>query len=394
LLTVLAPLMALLAEASYEGGIMRLWLEGRRVSQIVLESVTKAFGRVKAVADVSFRAEAGKFMVLLGPSGCGKSTLLRLIAGLEEPTEGRIFIAGRDVTRLAPEKRKVSMVFQSYALFPHLSVAENIVFGLKVRRLDAGKRSERLKNVAELVGLTAQLDRKPSQLSGGQRQRVALARAIVAENPICLMDEPLSNLDAQLRHGMRVEIRALQQRLGMTVVYVTHDQVEAMSMADKILLIREGRIEQEGSPEELYAQPQTMFAARFIGTPAMNLVALDDAGDGAVIRGSADVVQPGRGAGFTLGVRPEHIRLVEAGGVQGTVTSAEYHGADTIVTARVGAETLLGRATGKLAIAPGAQVRLGWEPESAHLFDSKSGRRVVDANQTVRNAAAHHQQVA
>jgi sn-glycerol 3-phosphate transport system ATP-binding protein len=339
--------------------------------------VTKAFGRVKAVDDVSFRAESGKFVVLLGPSGCGKSTVLRLIAGLEEPTEGRILIDGKDVTRLAPEKRRLSMVFQSYALFPHLSVAENIVFGLKVRRLDPGKRNERLKSVAELVGLKQQLERKPQQLSGGQRQRVALARAIVAENPICLMDEPLSNLDAQLRHGMRVEIRALQQRLGMTVVYVTHDQVEAMSMADKIVLLRDGRIEQEGSPEELYARPATMFAAKFIGTPAMNLVALA-------------AVRPGQGDGLTLGVRPEHVRLVQEGGVNGTVTSAEYHGADTIVTARVNGETMLGRVPGKLDIAAGAQVRMGWDAEMAHLFDSKSGMR-VDADQGVRDARNHHQ---
>jgi sn-glycerol 3-phosphate transport system ATP-binding protein len=351
------------------------------VSEIVLEKVTKRFGRVTAVDNVSFRAEAGKFVVLLGPSGCGKSTLLRLIAGLEEPTEGRILIDGRDVTRLAPEKRKVSMVFQSYALFPHLSVAENIVFGLRVRRVDPKNRGARLQSVAELVGLEAQLERKPWQLSGGQRQRVALARAIVAENAICLMDEPLSNLDAQLRHGMRLEIRALQQRLGMTVLYVTHDQVEAMSMADadKIVLIREGRIEQEGSPEELYARPATMFAARFIGTPAMNLVALGS-------------VQPGRGKELTLGVRPEHLRLVPGEGVQATVTSAEYHGADSIVTVRVGEETLFVRAPGQLALAAGAQVRLAWEARDAHLFDSRSGLR-IDAEQALRDAPVQQRKV-
>jgi sn-glycerol 3-phosphate transport system ATP-binding protein len=364
------------------------------VSEIVLQKVTKRFGRVTAVDDVSFRAEAGKFMVLLGPSGCGKSTVLRLIAGLEEPTEGAILIEGRDVTRLPPEKRRVSMVFQSYALFPHLSVAENIVFGLRVRRLDPAKRNERLRKVAALVGLEQQLERKPSQLSGGQRQRVALARAIVAENSICLMDEPLSNLDAQLRHGMRLEIRALQQRLGMTVVYVTHDQVEAMSMADRIVLIREGRIEQEGAPETLYAKPATMFAARFIGTPAMNLVALADGPGGAVIRGSADVVLPGgRGEGRTLGVRPEHIRLAQAGGVAATVTSAEYHGADTIVTVRVGEETLFVRAPGQLGLAAGAQAWLAWEPRDAHLFDSRSGSR-LDVDQPLRDARAHHEKVA
>ncbi len=363
------------------------------MSEIVLERVTKRFGRVTAVDGVSFRAEAGKFLVLLGPSGCGKSTLLRLVAGLEQPDEGRIVIDGRDVTKLSPEKRKVSMVFQSYALFPHLSVAENIVFGLKVRGLDPVKRKERLRSVAELVGLKGELERKPWQLSGGQRQRVALARAIVAENPICLMDEPLSNLDAQLRHGMRLEIRALQQRLGITVVYVTHDQVEAMSMADKILLMREGRIEQEGSPQALYAKPATLFAARFIGTPAMNLVALADAAGGAVVRGSTEVALPGRGAGLTLGVRPEHIRLGPADGVRGTVTSAEYHGADTIVTVAVGQESFFVRAPGQLALAPGAPVRLAWEPQAAHLFDSATGARVLDAGEAPRDAPVQHRRV-
>ena len=340
--------------------------------------MTKRFGPVKAVDSVSFRAEQGKFVVLLGPSGCGKSTLLRLIAGLEDVSEGRILIDGADVSRLSPEKRRVSMVFQSYALFPHLTTEENIVFGLKVRRMPEEERKRRLAKVAEVVGLADLLDRKPQQLSGGQRQRVALARAIIAENRICLMDEPLSNLDAQLRHGMRVEIRGLQQRLGMTVVYVTHDQVEAMSMADRVVLVREGRIEQEGTPEELYAKPATMFAARFIGTPGMNLVALADGPGGAVVRGSPDALLARGGNGLTLGVRPEHVGLVEAGGIRGTVTSSEYHGADTILTVKVGEETFLVRAPGQLAHPPGSAVRLGWQEGMAHLFDTASGRRVPD----------------
>ena len=327
---------------------------------IALENVTKRFGAITAVNAVSFRAEKGKFVVLLGPSGCGKSTLLRLIAGLEEVTEGRILIEGRDVTRLDPTKRRISMVFQSYALFPHLTVAENIVFGLRVRKLEAAERRRRLERVAELVGLAKQLDRKPQQLSGGQRQRVALARAIVSQNPICLMDEPLSNLDAQLRHDMRVEIRALQRRLGMTVVYVTHDQVEAMSMADHVVLLREGRIEQEGTPAELYSRPASTLAARFIGTPAMNLVPLE-------------TVQPGAAAGLTAGIRPEHIRI--GSGVAATVISAEYHGADTIITAQVNGSALLVRAPGQVELAAGSQVRLGWEPAAVHIFDSRNGLR-------------------
>ena len=358
------------------------------MSEIVLEKVTKRFGRVKAVDGVSFRAQPGKFVVLLGPSGCGKSTLLRLVAGLEDVSEGRILIDGRDVTRLTPDKRRVSMVFQSYALFPHLSTEENIVFGLKVRRMPQEERRKRLAKVAEVVGLADLLDRKPQQLSGGQRQRVALARAIIAENDICLMDEPLSNLDAQLRHGMRVEIRELQQRLGMTVVYVTHDQVEAMSMADRVVLIREGRIEQEGSPEELYARPATLFAARFIGTPGMNLLALADGPGGAVVRGSPDALVPGRGEGLTLGVRPEHVWLANAGGVGGIVTSSEYHGADTILTVKVGGETLFMRAPGQLAQAAGTPVRLAWKPESLHLFDSAGGVRLPQERQPGRLAAA------
>ena len=356
------------------------------MSDIVLEGVSKLYGTVRAVEGVSLRAESGRFLVLLGPSGCGKSTVLRLIAGLEEPTAGRILIDGRDVTPLAPDKRRVSMVFQSYALFPHLSVAENIVFGLKVRRMPAAERSERLARVAGLVGLSEQIARKPAPLSGGQRQRVALARAIVAENRICLMDEPLSNLDAQLRHGMRVEIRALQQRLGMTVVYVTHDQIEAMSMADRVVLMRAGRVVQEGTPEALYARPASLFAARFIGTPAMNLVALDDGPAGAVIRGSAEPVLAGRGRGLTLGIRPEHIELVPSGGVAALVTSAEYHGADTILTARVGEESLLLRAPGKLHLATGAAVRIAWDPASVHLFDAESEAR-VDTGQALPLAA-------
>jgi sn-glycerol 3-phosphate transport system ATP-binding protein len=327
---------------------------------ISLANVTKRFGAVKAVDDVSFRAEKGKFVVLLGPSGCGKSTLLRLIAGLEEVSQGKILIEGRDVTALDPTRRRISMVFQSYALFPHLSVAENIVFGLKVRKLPSGERRERLARVAELTGLTERLHHKPQQLSGGQRQRVALARAIVSQNPICLMDEPLSNLDAQLRHDMRVEIRALQRRLGMTVVYVTHDQVEAMSMADHVVLLREGRIEQEGTPAELYSRPATTFAARFIGVPAMNLVPLE-------------AVQPGARADLTAGIRPEHIRFSESG-VPATVITAEYHGADTIVTAQVNGSSLLVRAPGQVELAAGSQVRLGWEPQAVHIFDSE-GRK-------------------
>src|SRR5213082_2096176 len=247
------------------------------MSAIAAENVSKhwttARGQVRAVDAISFEFDPGTLNVLLGPSGCGKSTTLRLIAGLETADEGRIFIAGRDVTHLAPAARGIAMVFQSYALFPHLTVAENIVFGLRVRR--EADRAARLARVASLLGLEKLLERKPSQLSGGQQQRVALGRAIIAEKPVCLMDEPLSNLDAQLRGEMRREIRALQRRLGITMVYVTHDQTEAMTMADRVVLLRAGRIEQVGTPEELYARPATAFTAGFIGAPPMNLLRLN-----------------------------------------------------------------------------------------------------------------------
>ena len=235
------------------------------MSAISLRGVSKAWGATRAVDGLSFEAPAGRFVVLLGPSGCGKSTTLRLIAGLEEVSGGQIFIGDADVTALPPARRGIAMVFQSYALFPHLSVAENIVFGLKVRGVGQEDRARRLARVAELLGLERLLERKPSQLSGGQQQRVALGRAIIAEAPVCLMDEPLSNLDAQLRHEMRREIRLLQRKLGITMVYVTHDQVEAMTMADRIVVLRDGRIEQVGSPLELYDNPANVFVAEFIG---------------------------------------------------------------------------------------------------------------------------------
>jgi sn-glycerol 3-phosphate transport system ATP-binding protein len=350
------------------------------MSTIELSGVTKAWGDTLAVDDVSFTVAEGSFVVLLGPSGCGKSTTLRMIAGLEAVSAGRVAIGGEDVTDRPPSERRISMVFQSYALFPHLNVAENIVFGLRVRKTPAADRQDRLKRVAEIVGLSDLLDRRPAQLSGGQRQRVALARAIVAENPICLMDEPLSNLDAKLRHDMRSEIRGLQQRLGMTVVYVTHDQSEAMSMADKVILLRDGRIEQAGAPDELYARPATVFAAAFIGTPAMNLVELADGPNGAVVAGAeSKPVLDGPGEGLKIGIRPEHIELDqtgERGGLPAELVWSDYLGADTIVTARLGTQSLLVRVPGRFEAGRGAKAGLIWAPDNVHVFDAAGGRRV------------------
>ena len=325
------------------------------MSAIQLEHVAKHWAGARALDGISFEAEAGSFVVLLGPSGCGKSTTLRLIAGLDAPTGGTIRIAGRDVTSLPPAERGISMVFQSYALFPHLTVAENIVFGLRVRRV--ADREARLARAAEMLGLTSLLKRKTSQLSGGQQQRVALARAIVAQAPVCLMDEPLSNLDAQLRGDMRREIRALQRRLGMTMVYVTHDQTEAMTMADRVVLLKDGKLEQVAAPDELYARPRTAFAARFIGAPPMNLFERGDA---------------------WIGVRPENLTLGAAPlGLDARVESIEYLGADSLVAARRtdGAETLLVRLPGRAVVAPGQPVRIGWTPQHEHHFDKNTGER-------------------
>jgi len=324
------------------------------VSSIQLEGVAKHWGESRALDGITFAAEPGSFVVLLGPSGCGKSTTLRLIAGLDTPSAGVIRIGARDVTLLPPAARGISMVFQSYALFPHLTVAENIVFGLRVRKV--ADRAARLKRVAELLGLEKLLERKPSQLSGGQQQRVALGRAIVAETPVCLMDEPLSNLDAQLRGEMRREIRGLQQRLGITMVYVTHDQTEAMTMADRVVLLRGGRIEQVGTPEELYARPQTLFTASFIGAPPMNLMRLN-------------------GAGTVTGVRPEDMRLDGRDGLEATVDSVEYLGADSLVAVKARGEPVLVRVPGRAGVAGGQQVRIAWDKDHEHHFDSQTGGR-------------------
>lgn len=340
------------------------------MSAVSLHDVVKTWGEARAVDGVSFEAQSGRFVVLLGPSGCGKSTTLRLIAGLELVSAGRVSIADRDVTDLPPARRGISMVFQSYALFPHLSVAENILFGLKVRGVPGSEQAERLRSTAELLGLGALLERKPSQLSGGQQQRVALGRAIIARTPVCLMDEPLSNLDAQLRHEMRREIRALQRKLGITMIYVTHDQTEAMSMADQVVLMKDGRIEQNATPAELYARPATAFAARFIGTPPMNVVSLPSL----------------TGEGLLLGLRPEHIRLGTSG-VPATVEAVEYLGADSIIACQTGGALLNARVPGRTDLLPGAATRLSWDGDAAHFFDATSGKRTESRAQSATQAA-------
>ena len=331
-------------------------------ADIALDHVSKSFAASNAVDDVSFRVEDGTFLVLLGPSGCGKSTTLRMIAGLEPVTSGRILIGGRDVTHEPSAKRGIAMVFQNYALFPHMSVRDNILFGLSVRKVPQAEQKKRLERAVDLLALGPYLARKPGQLSGGQQQRVALGRAIVAEAPVCLMDEPLSNLDAKLRAEMRREIRALQRRLGITMIYVTHDQIEAMTMADHIVLMKDGRIEQEGTPEDLYRRPATTFAASFIGTPPMNVLPLN------VLRHGAE--------DCLAGIRPENL-AIDGSGVSARIVSAEYLGADTLVEADLAGHTVLVRVAGQFALGTGDEIRLRADTDHIHRFDRASGRRIA-----------------
>ena len=350
------------------------------MAAIQLIRVTKTWGRTVAVRDISFEVDEGSFVVLLGPSGCGKSTTLRMIAGLDDVTSGRVLIGGEEMTGAPPAERRVSMVFQSYALFPHLNASENILFGLKARKVAKAEQRDRLVRVAEMVGLADLLDRKPAQLSGGQRQRVALARAIIAENSICLMDEPLSNLDAKLRHEMRVEIRALQQRLGMTTVYVTHDQTEAMSMADQVVLMRDGAIEQQGPPATLYDLPETVFAAGFIGTPPMNLLKVEEVGSALVIAGTDGPAVAEAGYGNpVMGIRPEKITIADGSGIEGRTESCDYLGSDTIVGVRVGSQSILVRAHGRHSLPAGSGIHLHWQTHEVHLFDDETGARTTGA---------------
>jgi sn-glycerol 3-phosphate transport system ATP-binding protein len=338
-----------------------------------LNNVTRRFDGGGGVENLSIDIAEGSFTVLLGPSGCGKSTTLRLIAGLETPDGGGIEIGGRDVTAAGPSERGLSMVFQSYALFPHLDVAENITFGLRVRGMARKQRERRLADALALTGLDGLADRKPGQLSGGQRQRVALARAIVADHPLCLMDEPLSNLDAKLRHSVRQEIRALQRRLGMTVVYVTHDQTEAMGMADQIVLLQKGRVEHMGPPAELYERPKTAFTASFVGSPAMTLLP-------ASILPASEIPAKADPAELDLGLRAEDLVLLPegAGSLAATVLSSEFLGAETYVYLAVeGAAPLIARLPGRDERLPGTQVSLGWSPASSHWFDRQTGKRMA-----------------
>ena len=342
------------------------------MSGIEIKNLTKDFGGSIAVNDVSFRVPEKSFTVLLGPSGCGKSTLLRMICGLEASTSGKIFINSKDVTSLEAAKRGVSMVFQSYALFPHLSVEENIQFGLKVRKVPKAERVLRTKEAADVVGLSGLLDRKPANLSGGQRQRVALARTIVSEQSVCLMDEPLSNLDAKLRAEMRDEIRNLQQRLGLTVVYVTHDQVEAMSMADQIVLLDQGAIVQIGSPAEIYTKPKSVFSARFVGVPPMNILDMNKVSGVDFSIKSLEKPNVKTEVQY-IGVRPEHISISKRG-LPVTVFGMDYFGGETVVRVHYHDNIIYMRCANQPDIKTGDELKIAWPDAQVHIFDKNKVR--------------------
>jgi multiple sugar transport system ATP-binding protein len=332
------------------------------MGDITLKSVRKAFGDAVIIPGADLDIKTGEFVVFVGPSGCGKSTLLRLIAGLEDLTSGQIQIDGRDVSDTPPSKRGLSMVFQSYALYPHMSVRNNIAFGLKMSGMPQAEIDAKVAKAAATLNLTDYLERKPRQLSGGQRQRVAIGRAIVREPKAFLFDEPLSNLDAALRVNMRIFIMQLHQDLGATMIYVTHDQVEAMTMADRIVVLDKGHIEQVGSPLELYNNPDSLFVAGFIGSPKMNFI------NGAEAQ---------KHKAHTIGVRPEHIDIVSKGTWQGTVALAEHLGADTFLhidTEKCGRLTV--RAEGEYPKGPGEKIWLTPESDRIHRFD-EAGRTLA-----------------
>jgi len=353
------------------------------MASVAIRDVRKAFGATAVIHGVDISIKDGEFVVLVGPSGCGKSTLLRMIAGLENITAGEIRIGERVVNNLPPKERDVAMVFQNYALYPHMTVAANMAFSMKLRSAPKREIDERVNRAASILGLTQLLERYPRQLSGGQRQRVAMGRAIVRDPQVFLFDEPLSNLDAKLRVQMRTEIKELHQRLKTTTIYVTHDQIEAMTMADKIVVMHDGRVEQIGAPLELYDRPDNLFVAGFIGSPAMNMlkgrinvngVAAFEAPAGVKFSlNSAPSGSDGRPAVY--GVRPEHFSLADDG-VDAVVQVIEPTGSELQVVAKLGESEIIAVFRERHQFKPGDKIRLKPDPRLIHLFDEATGKRL------------------
>jgi len=347
------------------------------MASVSIERVEKSFGATRVIHGIDVQIADGEFCVLVGPSGCGKSTLLRMIAGLEPITAGTIRIGERVVNELPPKDRDVAMVFQNYALYPHMKVRDNMGFALRLAGRPRAEIERRVAEAATVLGLQPYLDRFPKQLSGGQRQRVAMGRAIVRDPQVFLFDEPLSNLDAKLRVAMRSEIRALHQRLGTTAVYVTHDQIEAMTMADRIVVMRDGVVEQVGAPLQVYDRPANVFVAGFIGSPAMNLLA-GIWRDGAVRLGElvlpvSGPVRAGPDRPVQLGVRPEHLAIAADGPLAVRVDVVEPTGADTLLICSLGERPLTALIRGRTSVAPGGALRLSPLPGALHVFDAADG---------------------
>ena len=350
------------------------------MAAVEITDVRKAFGSVQVLHGVSVDIGDGEFVVLVGPSGCGKSTLLRMIAGLEEITGGTIAIGGRVVNDLPPKERDIAMVFQNYALYPHMTVSQNMAFSLRLRGASKAEMEEKARAAAEILGLTQFLDRYPRQLSGGQRQRVAMGRAIVRDPAVFLFDEPLSNLDAKLRVAMRTEIKELHQRLKTTTVYVTHDQIEAMTMADRIVVMHDGIIEQIGTPLDLYDRPANRFVAGFIGSPAMNFlpgVARAGTARGVEVAG-ARVAAPhelAEGTAMTVGIRPEHFVLAE-NGIPARILVIEPTGSELQILADIGGSHVTSLFRERHQFRPGETINLSVRPENVHLFEEGTGARL------------------
>ncbi len=351
------------------------------MATVELRDVRKSYGKNAVVHGVTMDIEKGEFVVIVGPSGCGKSTLLRMVAGLEEISGGEIAIGGRIVNELEPKDRDIAMVFQNYALYPHMRVFDNMAYGLKIRGMTREEIDSRVRDAARILELDALLDRRPRQLSGGQRQRVAMGRAIVRHPKVFLFDEPLSNLDAKLRVQMRLELQKLHRRLGVTSLYVTHDQVEAMTLGQRIVVMNAGRAEQIGTPRDIYGRPQTTFVAGFIGSPPMNLIAGRVSDDGAELKTEGGAVRlPApisslAGRELMLGVRPERLRA-GGGQMRVTVEMAEALGADHLVHCTLGTQALVLRTADDLAPAVGDSIALSFDAEAVHWFDPATTRRI------------------
>jgi sn-glycerol 3-phosphate transport system ATP-binding protein len=341
------------------------------VAEVVLRGLSKAYGRQPVLHGLDGTVADGELLVVLGPSGCGKSTLLRLIAGLEQPTAGSVIIGGRDVTALEPKDRDIAMVFQSYALYPHMSVFDNMAYGLRVRGMARTEIARRVDDAARSLDLSGLLDRKPRELSGGQRQRVAMGRAIVREPQLFLFDEPLSNLDAALRAQMRLEIRRLQRRIATTSIYVTHDQAEAMTLGDRLMVMRDGRIEQVGKPLDVYARPDTTFVAGFLGTPPMNLLPAEIRGGAVVLGGTVLAASELSDRRVRLGIRPEHL-VADPAGLALAVELVEPLGAETLVHGRLNGAAVIVR----LAAGDPVPDTVALPSPHLHLYDVDNGRRL------------------